>query len=201
MEFHEKLQELRKGKGLTQEELAQALYVSRTAISKWESGRGYPNIDSLKSIAKFFSVTVDALLSSSEVLTVAEEDQKQKGKHLRDLVLGTLDLCFVLLLFLPLFGQATRDGVYGVSLLSLTVTAPWLRFLYFDVVTSTAVWGVLTFALQGRQNTRWEKLKGIVSLVLGAVAVLLFIISRQPYAAVFALVLLAIKVFTLIRSK
>ena len=48
MEFNEKLQELRKGKGLTQEELAQAIFVSRTAVSKWESGRGYPNIDSLK---------------------------------------------------------------------------------------------------------------------------------------------------------
>ena len=41
MEFNEKLQELRKQRGLTQEELAEKLYVSRTAISKWESGRGY----------------------------------------------------------------------------------------------------------------------------------------------------------------
>lgn len=40
MELSEKLQELRKEKGLTQEELAEALFVSRTAISKWESGRG-----------------------------------------------------------------------------------------------------------------------------------------------------------------
>ena len=62
MEFHEKLQELRKSKGLTQEELAEALYVSRTAVSKWESGRGYPSIDSLKEISRFFGVTIDELI-------------------------------------------------------------------------------------------------------------------------------------------
>lgn len=59
MEFSEKLQTLRKQKGLTQEELAQELFVSRTAISKWESGKGYPSIDSLKEISKYFSVTID----------------------------------------------------------------------------------------------------------------------------------------------
>ena len=62
MEFHEKLQELRKNKGITQEELAENLYVSRTAISKWESGRGYPSIDSLKAISRYFSVTIDELV-------------------------------------------------------------------------------------------------------------------------------------------
>ena len=48
MEFHEKLRQLRLQKGLTQEALAQSLFVSRTAISKWESGRGCPSIDSIK---------------------------------------------------------------------------------------------------------------------------------------------------------
>lgn len=76
MEFNEKLQELRKNKGLTQEELAEALYVSRTAISKWESGRGYPNIDSLKEISKFFSVTIDELLSGEKLLSIAEKENK-----------------------------------------------------------------------------------------------------------------------------
>ena len=90
MEFNEKLQELRKNKGLTQEELAEALYVSRTAISKWESGRGYPSIDSLKAIAKYFSVAIDELLSSDEVLSIAEEDNKQKEKHFRTLILPSI---------------------------------------------------------------------------------------------------------------
>lgn len=56
MEFNEKLHELRKNRGLTQEELAEALFVSRTAISKWESGRGYPSIDSLKEISSFLDI-------------------------------------------------------------------------------------------------------------------------------------------------
>ena len=84
MEFNEKLQELRKSRGLTQEELAEKLYVSRTSVSKWELGRGYPNIDSLKAISGFFSVTVDELLSPTE----AERGKKGFG----DLVFGSLDL-------------------------------------------------------------------------------------------------------------
>ena len=58
MTFGEKLKKLRTNAQLTQDELAEKLYVSRTAISKWESDRGYPNIESLKAIALFRSQTV-----------------------------------------------------------------------------------------------------------------------------------------------
>ena len=64
MEFYEKLQELRKQRNITQEELAAQLFVSRTAVSKWESGRGYPSIESLKALARFYSVSVDHRLLS-----------------------------------------------------------------------------------------------------------------------------------------
>ena len=74
MEFNEKLQELRKSRGLTQEELAEALFVSRTAVSKWESGRGYPSIDSLKEISKYFSVTIDELLTGEKLISIAERE-------------------------------------------------------------------------------------------------------------------------------
>ena len=72
MEFNEKLQQLRKEKELTQEQLAEKLFVSRTAISKWESGRGYPSIDSLKAISKLFSVSVDDLLNLPSLKTAAK---------------------------------------------------------------------------------------------------------------------------------
>ena len=115
MEFNKKIQELRKQKGLTQEELAEALYVSRTAVSKRESGRGVPNIDSLKAISKFFSVSLDELLSGKEILAIAEKDHMEREGTILDLVFGLLDCGMALLLFLPFFGQKADDVIRGVS--------------------------------------------------------------------------------------
>ena len=199
MEFNEKLQELRKQRGLTQEELAEKLYVSRTAISKWESGRGYPNIESLKAIAKFFSVTVDELLSSGEVLTIAEEDNKRKEKHFYDLIYGLLDLCIAMLLFLPFFAEKADGIIQSVSLIALDGVQPYLKTAYFAVVISMIVMGILTLALQNCQWVAWVKSKTMISLILCAIAVLAFIISSQPYAAVFAFALLTIKALLLIK--
>ena len=201
MEFNEKLQELRKQKGLTQEELAASLYVSRTAISKWESGRGYPNIESLKAIAKFFSVTVDELLSTDEVLTIAEEDSRRKEKHFRDLMYGLLDICIALLLFLPFFAEDADGIIQSVSLIALDGVQLYLKITYLAVVIGTTVMGILTLTLQNCQATAWVKSKTTISLALGAILVLLFMISSQPYAAVFAFVLLVIKALMLIKRQ
>ena len=95
MEFNEKLQQLRTGKNLTQEQLAEQLYVSRTAISKWESGKGYPNIESLKCISKFFSVTIDELLSGEELITLAETENRSNLKKIYSFIYGILDMMAV----------------------------------------------------------------------------------------------------------
>ena len=199
MELNEKLQELRKQKRLTQEELAKSLYVSRTAISKWEAGRGYPSIDSLKSIAKFFGVTIDELLSSDELLIIAEEDTKQKKNHFRDLVFGLLDCSIAMFFFLPFFGQKVNAIVQEVSLLSLTEIAPYLRISYFVVVIGIIVSGILTLALQNCYQAFWVKNKSKISLALNALGALLFIISSQPYGAAFLFIFLVIKVLMLVK--
>jgi transcriptional regulator with XRE-family HTH domain len=173
--------------------------VSRTAISKWESGRGYPNIESLKAIAKFFGVTVDELLSSGEVLTIAEEDNKRKEKYFRDLMYGLLDLCISMLLFLPFFALKADGIIQSVSLIALEGVQHYLKTAYFTVVISMIGMGVLTLALQNCQATAWLKIKTTISLILGAILVLLLMISSQPYAAVFAFALLAIKALMLIK--
>ena len=103
MEFNEKLSQLRKAKGLTQEELAEALYVSRMAVSKWESGRGYPSIDSLKEISNYFSVTIDDLLSGEKLILLAEKENKTNIKNMCGLMFGILDIFYVVLILLPLY--------------------------------------------------------------------------------------------------
>ena len=200
MEFHKKLQELRKQKGLTQEELAESLYVSRTAISKWESGRGYPNIDSLKTISKFFSVTIDELLSGEEVLTIAEEDQKQKESILRDMVFGLLDLSAAIVFFVPFFGQKADGYVQAVSLLLLAEIAPYLKAAYFVMVIGMVAFGISTLVLQNYRGAFWVRNKSILSLLINTATALLFIISSQPYAAVFVFMFLVIKGVMLIKK-
>ena len=201
MEFNEKLQLLRKQKGLTQEELANLLFVSRTAVSKWESGRGYPNIESLKAIAKFFSVSLDELLSNEEMLNIAEEDGKQRDSDFRDLLFGLLDICFAMLLFLPFFADKGEKIINGVSLLALDSVSLYLRAIYFVFVIGTVAIGVLTLALQKFQFAFWLKIKTALSGILSVISLLLFVISLQPYAAVFAFVLLAIKAMFLIKRR
>ena len=199
MEFHEKLQELRKNKGLTQEELAESLYISRTAVSKWESGRGMPSIESLKAISKFFAVTLDELLSGEELLMIAEDDHKQKEMHIRDMIYGLLDCSMVLLFFLPFFGQRTDGAIQEVSLLALTEVQSYLKFLYFSVVIGMVTLGILTLALRNYNSAFWIRNKNTLSLLLNAIGVFLFIISQQPYAAVYVFVFLIIKTLMLIK--
>lgn len=201
MEFNEKLQELRKQKGLTQEELAQMLYVSRTAISKWESGRGFPNIESLKAISKFFSVSLDELLSGEEILVIAEEDHKKKEANLYDIVFGLLNCGAALLLFLPFFGQKIGETMRGVSLFALTEIQMYLKILYFSTVICITLMGLLSLALQNCKTVAWVRSKTVISLLLDVFAMLLFVISQQPYAAVYIFVFLAVKTILLIKRR
>ena len=201
MEFNEKLQKLRKEKGLTQEELAEALFVSRTAISKWESNRGYPTIDSLKAISKFFSVSIDALLSGDEILTIAEDTINRQEFRFRDLVFALLDISFALLFFLPFFGQQAGGSVLSISLLSLSGISLSLKYAYFSTVITNILFGILTLCLQSCRKTFWLAAKSKISLILNAAAVLLFIISRQPYAAALLFIFLIMKVLLIIKKQ
>lgn len=84
MEFSEKLITLRKGRDLTQEQLAEQLNVSRQSISKWESGQVIPEVEKIVELSKVFNVTLDYLLKPSEIdeLSVKTDMLEQQQKQL-----------------------------------------------------------------------------------------------------------------------
>ena len=72
MTFGEKLKTARKEAGLSQEQLAEKLCVSRSAVAKWESDRGMPDVGNLKGMAQLLDVSVDYLLDEDEKLSFNE---------------------------------------------------------------------------------------------------------------------------------
>lgn len=74
MKFNEKLLEIRKKQGLSQEELGMELQVSRQTISKWESGQSYPDFQRLVMLSDYFNMTLDELVKGIDVQDVREKN-------------------------------------------------------------------------------------------------------------------------------
>ena len=202
MDFNEKLQQLRKQKGWTQEELAELLFVSRPAVSKWESGRGHPGIESLKTISKLFSVSIDDLLSGEDLIALAENEQKEKANKTRNMVFGILDCMVVLLFILPVFAQQGDSSVITVPLFSYTDAREYAYILatYVAGFSLNIFFGIAQLVLQNWNNRTWLQWKGIVSLGLSVALIMFAIANRQPYPGAFLLCLLSLKGILLIKQ-
>ena len=193
MEFHEKLRELRARRGLTQEELAKALFVSRTAVSKWEAGRGYPSIDSLKEISKYFSVTIDDLLSGEKLLSIAEKENRSNLQNLRGLLFGVLDLFSFALIFLPLYPKPIDEYVYSVNLLAYTDTTPLNRLIHWIMFLGLIIAGIANILLMRFKMEKRSKFICGCSMLLGALTVWFLSMTREAYAIALAFLLFVIK--------
>ncbi len=200
MEFGEKLQELRKSRSMTQEELAEALFVSRTTVSKWESGRGYPGIDSLKALSRFFAVSIDELICPKEILTAAEDEQKTFLNRWIPFLCGTLDLLPVMLLFVPLFGNGP-ESASAVSLISLNGISSWIRTVFLILTGLTVLNGLSGIIVSQTDRPVWNRHRLVTGMVLSAAGTALFMMTRQPYAGMVFLMLLIIKGILMIKAQ
>ena len=200
MEFNEKLQELRKGKGLTQEELAQEIFVSRTAVSKWESGRGYPSIDSLKEIARFFSVTIDDLICSDEMISVAENEKREFADKYISLICNVMDILPVILLFIPAFGNGSGSSE-TVSLFGLSGITSWVKTVFIVITGITILNGICGAIIANFNKPLWNRHRLITGVVLSILSVTVFIVTRQPYAGIVCFMFLVMKGFLITKMK
>lgn len=86
MTFKEKVVKLRKMKGLTQDEFASAVGVSRQAVYKWESGQSYPEVSKLLEMKVLFNISIDDLLDENYEVIVPEKKKKRVTKAVREKV-------------------------------------------------------------------------------------------------------------------
>lgn len=199
MEFGEKLSHLRKSRGMTQEELAQALFVSRTAVSKWESGRGYPNIETLKDISSFFSASIDDLLSGEKLLSIAEKENKSNIRNICDRLFGAADLFFCLLVVLPLYPYSADGYVYSVSLINYIGNTYPVRIIYWVLFALLITAGAVKLILSKKESQKVQKIVADISVAVNVVAVMFLALTRQTYAVTLAFLLLTVKVIILVK--
>lgn len=117
MEFAKKLKELRKEKGLTQEELANQVFVSRTLISKYESGAIYPTKENAEKIAQFFNVSLSDLIDSNETISIALNDQETNSNKIHKVLsflIIYLSTLINILFFLPIVAYSYYDYSHGL---------------------------------------------------------------------------------------
>lgn len=74
MELKNKIQELRKSKKMSQENLAELLNISRQAVAKWENGESYPDINNLIQLSNIFNISVDRLLKDDDCMNIIEKE-------------------------------------------------------------------------------------------------------------------------------
>ena len=199
MEFGEKLQELRKTRNLTQEELAESLYVSRTAISKWESGRGYPSIDSLKEISCFFDVTIDELLSSEKLISIAKKENELNLQKLYNIFFGVSDLFAIFLIVLPLYPNTISGYVYSINLLSYAEGSALNLAIHWALFLTLFGLGFLKVLLTQLGNHNLQNAIRNTSLGISILTVLYLSVAREPYAIIVAFLLFAVKVLLFLK--
>ena len=196
MDFGEKLKALRTERGLTQEQLAARLYVSRTAVSKWETGGGSPNLDSLQAVARLFDVSVDDLLSADDLIVLARDERRSTARSSGMLSFGLLDVLAVVFAFIPLYGVDDGSFVrmanladYGASVdfgASFAVMAAAVVSLMFE--------GAVEIVLAAAGSRRAARIVALVGFAVQALAVVLFASTMQPYATTLMFALLLAKV-------
>ncbi len=161
MTFGQKLKKLRIENHLTQEQLADMIFVTRTAISKWETDNGYPSIDSLKAISNIFSISIDELISDADIENKKLLDEKKAR-----------NMYYIAIAFL------------FVTVLS-TLLAYFLKISYLNIISMGGLIGYLAFGLLSKPKyKRIQARKLIIPYIISRVVVFAIVLGVIIYSIV-----------------
>ena len=164
MKFGENLKIAREAKGLTQQDLARQLYVTRQTVSRWETGTRYPDLYMAKRLAELLDTTVDALLGEDTMPLYAEQQPVMESHRAR-----TVQVCLYVMLF----------SMCLLQLLTTMLTVTDSGFMAKEKLTNVVVWEYVLFvalsvvgvvqAMRQNLSPRWVGLIGAGFFLMDAV--------------------------------
>ena len=194
MELSKKIKQIRNDNKLTQEQFAEKMLVSRTAVSKWENGTCYPSIDTLKYMSQTFNVSLDKLLSSEEILEIAKTENQSNISKYNSLLFCLLDIVRIIFIFLPLYSCKTNDFVYSVSLFNSNDLGIALKIIFVLNFIMFLVLGIIEFIFNFKGN---NKLINKISMFLDVTSIFVLLFTKQPYVIALMFVIFIIKIIML----
>ena len=126
VEFGEQLRRARESKGMTQQSLAEQLYVTRQSVSRWECGDRYPDLLTTTKIAQILEVSLDDLLSGKEMEKVVERNPVVENKTANNIMIALYAVALIGLIVPMLNAMLTRD--MGIDILTSTVVVTLIAF-------------------------------------------------------------------------
>ena len=113
-EFGENLKRVREEKGITQQTLADYLYVTRQAVSRWEGGSRYPDLMTAKKMAQYLEVSLDDLLSDEDMKLYVEKNailESPVAKRMQTVLMSLAFMCYLLNSYIYLSNYLIQDGI------------------------------------------------------------------------------------------
>lgn len=148
MELSEKLYALRKKSGLSQEQLAEQLCVSRQAISKWETGQSVPERDKLLAIGNYFNVSLDYLMKDDEVRSklsaIEQNDNSLRTEDRKKWLIGIIIciggiVCLIMWGLLSVFNTSASNQIRESSMISIDGNGIFLLLCIAAIVVGASL--------------------------------------------------------------
>lgn len=159
MAIGNRLYNLRKEKNISQEELANALDVSRQTISKWETGESTPDFNKICPLCEYFGITSDELLSGKQNIIEAKKEDK-KAKFARNLAIS-VGLYIFSLVAIILLSALFDQPIIGVSIF----------FTIIAIATGIIIYSSIVYGKSEKEKVKESKepknvvLKGITEII------------------------------------
>lgn len=152
MEFKENLKQLRMQKGLTQAQLAEKLFVSRSTVAKWENGLGLPNPESMAALEKLFDIAAEELATKEPEGVIVKKNQKLRWIG-QIVAWSTILVLLIAMSYLPF---AIHKGEYGFT--SDMAAGSYADEAYIDIGDYRIYY--FTFGGDWENGKHWSDLQG-----------------------------------------